>query len=105
MARTVIKNIGKLYTLAGLVDLFTSEPTTRDRYAFGATLRGRFTIQRGMSAAAARSLAAGEWLSCTRQALLWNTKKVSKRVGGERYLQLRRLLLGHDAGVRWGDQS
>ena len=41
---------------------------------------------------------------CGRQAIMWNAKKVSKRLGGERYLQLRRLLLGHSAEVRWGDQ-
>jgi hypothetical protein len=35
---------------------------------------------------------------------VWNAKKISKRLGGERYLQLRKLLLGHGNEVRWGDQ-
>src|SRR5262245_42283081 len=89
---------------AGYRRLFTSEPTIEARRAFGLTLLGRFTIQRWTTAQTAAGLAAGEWLPCARQALVWNTKKISKRVGGERYLQLRKLLLGHRDEVRWGDQ-
>jgi peptidoglycan/xylan/chitin deacetylase (PgdA/CDA1 family) len=88
---------------AGFTTLFTSEPTLDASYAFGLTLRGRFTIRRRTSAATAAALASGEWLPCARQGVLWNAKKMSKRLGGERYLQLRRLLLGHDAQARWGD--
>jgi len=89
---------------AGFTRLFTSEPTREARHAFGLTLAGRFTIQRWTTADMAAALAAGEWLACARQAMVWNAKKISKRVGGERYLQLRRLLLGHGNEVRWGDQ-
>ena len=73
------------------------------RHAFGLTLVGRFTIQRWTTAATAAALAAGEWLPCARQAVLWNTKKLTKRLGGERYLQIRKLLLGHGDEVQWGD--
>ena len=88
---------------SGFTELFTSEPTAERRQAFGLTLFGRFTIARRTSAAAAAALAAGEWLPCARQAMLWKAKKMTKRVGGARYLQLRRALLG-GADVRWGDQ-
>jgi peptidoglycan/xylan/chitin deacetylase (PgdA/CDA1 family) len=88
---------------AGYSTLFTSEPTLDARYAFGLTLRGRFTIQRRTTAATAAALARGEWLPRARQAVLWNAKKMTKRLGGERYLRLRRLLLRQDARVRWGD--
>ena len=88
----------------GLTTLFTSEPTHELRYAFGITLIGRFAIQKWTTAATAAALAAEEWLPCARQAVLWNAKKLTKRVGGERYLQIRRLLLRHDNSVRWGDQ-
>jgi hypothetical protein len=37
--------------------------------------------------------------------MLWNTKKMTKRLGGERYLQIRKLLLGHGDEVRWGDRN
>jgi peptidoglycan/xylan/chitin deacetylase (PgdA/CDA1 family) len=88
----------------GITQLFTSEPTLEARHAFGLTLRGRFTIQRWTTAATAAALAAGAWLPCARQALVWNAKKIGKRVGGERYLQLRKLLIGHRNEVQWGDQ-
>ncbi|MCU1385741.1 MAG: hypothetical protein JWL71_4438 [Acidobacteria bacterium] len=89
---------------AGITRLFTSEPTKEPRNASGVTLVGRFAIRRWTTAAAAAGLASGEWLPCARQSLLWNAKKLTKRVGGERYLQLRKLLLRHGNDVQWGDQ-
>jgi peptidoglycan/xylan/chitin deacetylase (PgdA/CDA1 family) len=89
---------------AGFKHLFTSEPTPRSHTACGLTVHGRFTIQRWTSADTAAALAAGAWLPSARQALEWNAKKIGKRLGGDRYLQLRRLILGHGNDVRWGDQ-
>jgi peptidoglycan/xylan/chitin deacetylase (PgdA/CDA1 family) len=88
---------------AGITRLFTSEPTGAIRDLSGLALIGRFTVQRWTSAHTAAALAAGRWLPCARQAIAWNTKKVTKRLGGERYLQLRRLLLRHGTDVQWGD--
>jgi peptidoglycan/xylan/chitin deacetylase (PgdA/CDA1 family) len=90
---------------AGITTLFTSEPTRGSRQAFGLTLRGRFTIRKWTTAATATRLAAGDWLPCARQAALWNAKKLTKRLGGEWYLQLRKLLLRHGNEVRWGDRA
>ena len=89
---------------AGFACLFTSEPVLGPRHAHGLTMHGRFTIQRWTSARTASALAAGEWAACTRQAVAWTAKKIGKRVAGDRYLELRRLLLGHSHEVRWGDQ-
>jgi len=89
---------------AGITRLFTSEPTSESRQAFGVTLIGRFIIQRWTTAATAAALAAGDWLPCAQQAVLWNAKKMTKRLGGDRYLQIRKLLLGHGDDVQWGDQ-
>ena len=89
---------------AGITRLFTSEPTCATRSAFGLTLAGRFAIQRWTSAHNAAALAAGHWLPCARQAAVWNAKKMTKRLGGERYLQIRRLLIRHGAEVQWGDR-
>jgi peptidoglycan/xylan/chitin deacetylase (PgdA/CDA1 family) len=88
---------------AGITRLFTSEPTAESRHAFGVTLLGRYTIQRWTTAETAAALAAGEWLAGARQAVVWNAKKMTKRLGGERYLQIRKLLLGHGDDVQWGD--
>ena len=90
---------------AGIATLFTSEPTRGWRSAFGLTLAGRFTIQTWTSVSAVAGLAAGSWLPCARQALVWNAKKMTKRIGGDRYLQLRKLVLRHGNEVRWGDQN
>ena len=90
---------------AGFATLFTSEPTCASRSAFGLALHGRFTIQTWTSTAAVAGLAAGAWLPRARQALLWNAKKMSKRLGGDRYLQLRKIVLGHGNEVRWGDRN
>jgi peptidoglycan/xylan/chitin deacetylase (PgdA/CDA1 family) len=89
---------------AGIHLLFTSEPTPEARQAFGLTLVGRFTIQRWTTAETAAALAAGKWLPRARQMVVWNAKKMTKKLGGERYLQLRKLLLGHGSDVQWGDQ-
>ena len=88
---------------AGIVRLFTSEPTGRIRDAYGLTLAGRFTVQRWTTASTAAAMAQGDWLPCARQTLLWNAKKMTKRLGGARYLQIRRLLLGQRKEVQWGD--
>lgn len=90
---------------AGITQLFTSEPTGDVRYAFGLTIIGRFAIQRSTTADTAAALASGDWLPCARQAALWSAKKMSKRMGGERYLQIRKLLLRHGDEVRWGDSK
>jgi peptidoglycan/xylan/chitin deacetylase (PgdA/CDA1 family) len=89
---------------AGYVKLFTSEPTGTPQYGYGLTLVGRFTIQRWTAARTAAALAAGEWLPCTRQAIVWSAKKIAKRLTSEHYLQLRRILLGHKNEVQWGDR-
>jgi peptidoglycan/xylan/chitin deacetylase (PgdA/CDA1 family) len=90
---------------AGFTQLFTSEPAWADRAGHGLMLRGRFTIQRWTTARTAAALAAGHTLACARQTLVWNAKKIGKRVAGERYLQLRRALLRHGDDVRWGDNA
>jgi peptidoglycan/xylan/chitin deacetylase (PgdA/CDA1 family) len=90
---------------AGFRHLFTSEPTLTVRQIGSITITGRFTIQRWTSATTAAALAAGRWLPCARQFALWNVKKLGKQIAGERYLELRRVLLRHDREVRWGDRG
>ena len=89
---------------AGIAELFTSEPTGASSRVAGLTLHGRFTIQRWTTAKTAAALASGEWLPRARPAAVWNAKKLTKRLGGERYLQIRKLLIGHGNEVRWGDR-
>ena len=85
--------------------LFTSEPIVVPRLVGLLTGAGRFTIRRSTSATTAAALAAGRWLPSARQAAFWNVKKLGKQVGGERYLQLRGVLLGRDPDMQWGDKE
>jgi peptidoglycan/xylan/chitin deacetylase (PgdA/CDA1 family) len=89
---------------AGFTRLFTSEPVRSSRSRYGLTLEGRFVIQRWTSPDRAAALATGAWLPCTMQYIEWNAKKIGKRLGGDRYLQLRRLIIRHGKEVRWGDE-
>jgi peptidoglycan/xylan/chitin deacetylase (PgdA/CDA1 family) len=88
---------------AGLSELFTSEPTTASRSAFGLKLHGRFIIRSWTSARIAAALSAGDYLPRVQEALAWKVKKLGKQLGGEGYLRIRRLVLGDDRHVRWGD--
>ena len=88
---------------AGIRQLFTSEPTRVPRQVSGLTLVGRFTIQRCTTSDVIAGLVSGAWLPFVRQAVVWNAKKLSKRLGGEQYLRIRKLLLRHGDEVRWGD--
>jgi len=97
--------VAKAAAEAGYVRLFTSEPTSEEQQMEGLTLIGRFAIRRWTSARTAAALTAGEFLPCARQALLWNARKLTKRLGGSHYLRLRQLLLQHGDTVRWGDES
>jgi peptidoglycan/xylan/chitin deacetylase (PgdA/CDA1 family) len=88
---------------AGIQRLFTSEPIATSDARSGLDLQGRFTIQRWTSTETVRRLAAGNWLPRARQAVVWSAKKLTKQIGGERYLRLRQLLIGHGDEVQWGD--
>lgn len=78
----------------GIETLFTSEPIVRARRIGSCRVLGRFTIQRWTSASMAAALATGRTAPAARQYLLWNAKKLMKTVGGNRYLEVRRRLLG-----------
>lgn len=80
---------------AGIEFLFTSEPTARAHTVDGCTVLGRYAIQRWTTAEAAAAIATGKLAPRVRQALLWNAKKITKRLGGEYYLKMRKTLVGH----------
>ena len=80
---------------AGIEFLFTSEPTVRVREVEGCTVVGRYSVQRWTTPEAVAAIATGKFAPRARQALLWNAKKLTKRLGGEYYLKMRRTLIGH----------
>lgn len=78
---------------AGVRTLFTSEPTARAWRVGRVRCLGRFTIWRGMPAAAARSFATGRGWWPLRQRTSWEAKKIAKAVLGRRYLDVRKRML------------
>jgi len=85
---------------AGIDVLFTSEPVVKHRMVGECRVIGRFDVQRTTPSSMAASLAAGALGPRARQLILWNAKKVAKRVGGPAYQKLRSSLLArrHPAG-------
>lgn len=86
------RTIAEMAAEVGIENLFTSEPTTRCHIVNGCRVLGRYTIQRWTPPSVIASLVNGHGFARSRQALLWNVKKVSKTVGGKQYLRLRKLV-------------
>jgi len=87
-SRTVAEQAAK----AGLKYLFNSEPTTMESTVDGCRVLGRYTVNRGMTAAHAAAILSSSWPRY-RQLILWNAKKLAKQTGGAGYLKVRELLL------------
>jgi len=79
---------------AGIERLFHSEPTDRVTSEVKGLLEfGRYNVQRATSPETAGELARNSFSLRARQALLWNAKKVAKKVGGKYWLAARKRIL------------
>jgi peptidoglycan/xylan/chitin deacetylase (PgdA/CDA1 family) len=74
----------------GIRVLFTSEPRRSVNVVDGTAVVGRFSVTRRTSDGEIQSLAAGRRGAAWRQRLVWDVKKVAKRLGGEAWLTARR---------------
>lgn len=83
---------------SGIEILFTSEPTSRPRRVQACRILGRYTIQRWTSAETVVALATARFAPRARQLVLWNVKKLLKMIGGDRYLAIRRTMVGELRG-------
>lgn len=70
---------------AGIRTLFTSEPRSHVTTVGNCTVLGRYTILRQTPATVGAAFAAGDWRTCLRQRLTWDSKKLAKRVLGSVY--------------------
>lgn len=77
----------------GVEILFTSEPTMSCERIANCLVVGRYAMQRHTSPDVAASLVAGDLTPRMKQALLWNAKKIAKKLGGAYYLKAQRLML------------
>ena len=87
------RKVAQAASRAGIEWLFTSEPTTKQMWVDGCRVFGRYTIQRWMSSPTVAGLATGRIQPRLRQMFLWNTKKLTKSLGGKYYLKARKALL------------
>lgn len=87
------RKVAEAASLAGIKTLFTSEPTTSVRRVDDCLVLGRYAIQRWTPTETAAALAANGLAPRLKQMLLWNAKKITKTLGGEYYLKVRRSLL------------
>jgi hypothetical protein len=78
---------------AGIRVLFNSEPVARVHEVDGCLVVGRFGVQQGVPASWAAAVARGDRAPRLRRYLFWNGKKLLKRLGGDRWLRVRRKLI------------
>lgn len=86
--------VGQAAAAAGIVHLFTSEPTTAVGRIGNTRILGRYALQRGITPDQVAGLATGQGRARARQWLLWNAKKPAKRYAGPAYRWLRRRAFG-----------
>jgi peptidoglycan/xylan/chitin deacetylase (PgdA/CDA1 family) len=86
---TYVPQIAVAAAEAGYRNLFTSEPSSTVHEVAGCRVLGRYGILRTTSAAEAAKLASGDFLACSRQQVLWNTRKLVKRVAAKPYAAAR----------------
>lgn len=79
------KRVVQAAEVSGIRTLFTSEPTSRVFRIGKCTVLGRFAILRQTPARTAAAFAAGEFSTCLRQRIIWDSKKLVKWVLGRRY--------------------
>ena len=78
---------------AGNRILFTSEPVRSVSEVDGCRILGRYAVFQRTPARQAAALAGGQTLTCLTQMLLWNGRKIVKKVASRPYAKARRLLL------------
>lgn len=87
------RRVAETAARSGIKALFTSEPTMRCSMVDDCLVLGRYGIQNWMTAQVAAAIAVGHITPRLKQSLLWKAKKVTKALGGESYLKMRKALL------------
>ncbi len=86
--------VAKAASASGIRALFTSEPVKKAFSVDECLVFGRYTVVRGAPPSVSRELASNMVSQeQIRQFLLWNVKKVAKKVVGNQYLALQKLIL------------
>jgi hypothetical protein len=83
-------HVAEAAALVGLKALFTLEPQARVGSRGGCLVFGRYLVKRNTPARLAGRLAVGSPVSCARQWVYWNAKKLAKSGLGDVYPKVRR---------------
>lgn len=94
------RRVAEAAAASGIEVLFNSEPTSRTENVNGCLVLGRYSIQHGVSAETVARIASGDWPPRIRQYFVWNAKKLVKRLGGNYYIALRKVLLRSTDSIR-----
>ncbi|MGH8371265.1 MAG: polysaccharide deacetylase family protein [Gammaproteobacteria bacterium] len=86
-------DVARAAMTAGIRDLFTSEPETRVRNVDGCSVYGRYTVRSGCSPEFITALSREFSLRRYQEWILWNSKKIAKRILGAGYPQLAQWVL------------
>jgi peptidoglycan/xylan/chitin deacetylase (PgdA/CDA1 family) len=89
------RSVGQAAAAAGIEGLFTSEPTARCREVDGCLVIGRYAVQQWTSPATVAGYASGALAPRVTQQILWQSKKVAKKLGGRQYLRVRTAIRGN----------
>jgi peptidoglycan/xylan/chitin deacetylase (PgdA/CDA1 family) len=79
----------------GIKFLFTSEPTLQHCQIDNCLIIGRYSVQRGMDSKDVLKLLEKNSFQQKKQYFYWNSKKVLKKLLGNKYLTLRKAILKH----------
>lgn len=90
---TYVPAIAAAAAQAGYRNLFSSEPTSAVQEVAACLVLGRYGILRTTTAAEAAKLASGDFVACSRQQALWNTKKVLKKMAARPYAAARKYVM------------
>jgi Polysaccharide deacetylase len=87
------KEVAETASECGIEILFNSEPVAESYKVENCEVFGRFTIQQATALKEFSGLAFGTGIYQTKQYVLWNSKKIAKKLGGKVYLNIRKKIL------------
>ncbi len=97
--------VAKAAAEAGIRFLFTSEPTAQVTYVDGCAVFGRYSVRRSMSPTKVAEIAAGATFPRWKEAAIWCGKKTAKRVLGNSYIRMRRMLAERFLATETGNEQ
>ena len=87
------QKVGQAAAASGIKVLFTSEPTVSEQIVDGCRVMGRYSVRRSTPPSVVGAIAVGSKWPRWQQATIWFLNKAAKRLTGQWYIPLRRIVL------------